>query len=169
MLCNECNQKPVAVQFTQMVNGEMQQLHLCAECAAKKGMKLFGMSDFSLPNLLGSLFGLKPPTAGAAPVAQEQALCPRCGSSMVDIRQTGKLGCAECFISFGEELAPLISHIHGNAQHTGKIPSRCGGSVLLLKEIEQLKLRLQEAVVAEHYEQAAEIRDSIKALEAQMA
>jgi protein arginine kinase activator len=50
----------------------------------------------------------------------------------------------------------------------GKIPSRSGEKVLLRKQIEELKQKLQEAVACEKYEQAAEIRDSIKEMESQL-
>ena len=61
-----------------------------------------------------------------------------------------------------------MRRIHGNSQHIGKVPARSGEKVRLKKQIEALKAKLQEAVAAEKYEEAAEIRDSIKELEKQL-
>ena len=169
MNCDECKQNPATVQFTQVVNGELQQINLCAECVAQKSMQFFGMAHpFSLPNLFGSMFGINQAKPTFQLPAESQTPCPSCGVTLTDIHQNGKLGCGECYSQFQSELASLIGRIHGNARHVGKLPSRLEGPVRLKKEIERLKESLQEAISAEQYEQAAEIRDSIKDLEAQV-
>jgi protein arginine kinase activator len=86
-----------------------------------------------------------------------------------DIRQTGKLGCSECYKVFEQELEPTLRRIHGNSQHIGKIPSRGGEKVLLRKQMDNLKTQLQEAVNREEYEKAAGIRDNIKDMENKLA
>ena len=47
----------------------------------------------------------------------------------------------------------------------GKIPLRGGEKIMRKRQVERLKQRLQEAVVREEYELAADIRDQIKELE----
>jgi protein arginine kinase activator len=86
-----------------------------------------------------------------------------------DIRQTGKLGCSNCYQVFAQEMEPTLRRIHGNSQHIGKIPSRGGEKVLMRKQLDSLKTQLQEAVNHEEYEKAAEIRDGIKSLESRLA
>lgn len=168
MYCEDCKQKPAAVHLTQVFNGNITQSHLCEECAAKKGGFIFDPGNkFSIPNLLSSIFGSSC-SVDPAPVSQ-LVTCPNCGMSFYDIRQTGKLGCSECYKVYEIELEPTLRRIHGNSQHIGKIPSRGGEKVLLRKEIENLKGKLQEAVSQEAYEKAAEIRDSIKELEIKLA
>ncbi|HOQ08590.1 MAG TPA: UvrB/UvrC motif-containing protein [Syntrophomonadaceae bacterium] len=167
MFCDECKQKPATVHFTQFFNGTKMETHLCDTCAAKKGA-LFMNGQFSIPNLLGSFlghtFGILQQTA-ASP---NNLTCSHCGVTFNDITHTGKLGCAECYREFDQALEPTLRRIHGNSQHVGKVPSRGGEKVLIKKKIERLKAQLQEAVTAERYEQAAEIRDSIKELEKQL-
>ena len=60
---------------------------------------------------------------------------------------------------------PLLRRIHGSSTHSGKIPHRTGGRLETKHEIEVLRAALKDAVAKEAYEQAAEYRDQIRALE----
>ncbi len=168
MYCEECKQKPAAVHLTQAYNGNIIQSHLCEECAAKKGGFIFDLNNkFSIPNLLSSIFGTG---CSIDPSLQtEIKTCSGCGMTFNDIRQTGKLGCSQCYQVFSKEMEPTLRRIHGNSQHIGKIPSRGGEKVLMRKQLDHLKSQLQEAVNHEEYEKAAEIRDSIKEMEGRLA
>lgn len=168
MYCEECKQKPAAVHLTQVYNGKIIQSHLCEECAAKKGGFIFDPgSKFSIPNLLSSIFGAS--CSIDSNLTTEIKSCSGCGMTFNDIRQTGKLGCSNCYQVFAQEMEPTLRRIHGNSQHIGKIPSRGGEKVLMRKQLDSLKTQLQEAVNHEEYEKAAEIRDGIKALESRLA
>ena len=168
MYCEECKQKPAAVHMTQVYNGNIIQSHLCEECAAKKGGFIFDPGNkFSIPNLLSSIFGTGCSIDPTPPA--ETKTCPGCGMTFNDIRQTGKLGCNECYQVFEQELEPTLRRIHGNSQHIGKIPSRSGEKVLLRRQLDSMKTQMQEAVNREEYERAAEIRDSIKDMESKLA
>lgn len=163
MYCDECKQRPASVHLTQMFNGQKIESHFCEECAAKKGAIIFNADNsFSIPNLLASFFGFN--TEGPSAPALGHS-CSNCGMSFNDIRQTGKLGCSECYAAFDEELEPTLRGMHGNSQHIGKVPTRGGEKVILKKTVESMKSRLQQAVAEEDYEKAAQIRDAIKDLE----
>ncbi len=165
MFCDDCKQNPATVHLTQMVNGKKVDMHLCTECAAQKGLLLFDQNKkFSIPNFLGSFLG-SDFNLQDVPSPASTNTCSNCGMSFADIRQTGKLGCSECYKAFDNELEPTLRRIHGNSNHVGKIPIRGGERVFLQKEMRELKLELQQAIKGEEYEQAAEIRDKIKELE----
>jgi len=165
MYCEECKQKPATVHLTQMFNGKKIEVHLCEECAAKKGGILFEVDNqFSISNLLSSFFGNNYSIQEITPDSNISR-CSNCGMSFQDISQTGKLGCAECYTVFEKELEPTLRRIHGNSKHIGKIPARGGEKVLIKNKIENLKSQLQKAIASEQYEKAAEIRDSIKDME----
>lgn len=169
MQCEECKKNPATIHLAQIHNGQKVETHLCEECAARKGLQILSNIDFSIPNLLGSILGnVYSDTSASAKSEQESVRCPACGASFADIRQTGKLGCATCYEIYQKELESTLRRVHGHVQHNGKIPARSGTKVLLRRKIEALKANLQDAVVHEHYEKAAEIRDSIKELEKQL-
>ena len=75
--------------------------------------------NFSIPNLLGGMFGsihgLQDKSALARPTQ-----CPNCGMSFQDIRRLGKLGCSECYQVYAQELEASLRRIHGNSQHLGQ-------------------------------------------------
>ncbi len=169
MLCDDCKEKPATVHLIQVFNGQKQESHLCEECASQKsGLMLDQGSNFSIPNLLGGMFGSIYNMQGMQPLANT-AKCPNCGMSFQDIRQVGKLGCSECFKLYEQELEASLRRIHGNSRHIGKIPVRGGHKVLLNKQIEELKNQLQEAVRQEEYEKAAQIRDELKEMERKLS
>ena len=151
MLCERCRSNPATAILTQTINGRTVTEHLCAECAYLSGFT-------SLFN--GFPFGEKMNAARMGSAAQKR--CPACGVSLEEIVDSGKIGCAECYRTFRQELMPTIQNIHGKAIHAGKHPKAH------LKEIperiEQLKNEMQEAVSQENFETAAKIRDEIRRL-----
>lgn len=45
MYCEECKAKPAVVHFTQNIQGKKTEVHLCEDCAAKKGAILFDLDN----------------------------------------------------------------------------------------------------------------------------
>ncbi len=78
----------------------------------------------------------------------------------------GRFGCAHCYETFREQLAPILKRLHtGNIEHGGKLPKRIGGSLHIKKQVQKLKAELQSLITDEEFEQAAKIRDQIRSLE----
>ena len=93
--------------------------------------------------------------------------CPSCGHTHKDIRDTGKLGCGDCY-SYFEKLIPMILMTHHKAlKHTGKVPKSFQKKALP-NEIQKTENEMQEAIEREDYERAATLRDSIAALKSQL-
>lgn len=168
MWCERCKERPATVHVTKIINNQKTELHLCEVCAQETGSELGFLFEpnFSFHNLLAGLLeneiGFKSsPLGNTAPDTEDK--CPACGLTFSDFRQVGRLGCSECYKSFGPGLDPLLRRIHGHTVHTGKAPKRTGGQVRARKEIEELRKRLQEAIKREAYEEAARIRDEIRA------
>ncbi len=160
MNCDECKQNPATVHLTEMYNGQKTETHLCSACAAKKGLLMYDPGQLNLPNLLGGFLGGHNGLTGYT--APPKASCPSCGIDFKEVRQSGKLGCPDCYQAFAQELETALKRIHGNSQHTGKIPSRGGEKLRIKRQVVELKAQLQEAIMAEDYEKAAEIRDLMK-------
>lgn len=169
--------KEATVHLTEIVNGNITKLHLCEEHAKQKGVEMeqhFGIADL--------LQGLAEYGAPPSEAETKRVKCPNCGMSYEDFKKIGRLGCGECYRTFRESLAPLLKRIHGANQHTGKVvlsalsePKEPSAKTSAPKsstrapkpgDLEALKDKLHKAIENESYEEAAKIRDQIRALEA---
>jgi protein arginine kinase activator len=162
MLCQDCQQKPASVHFTQIVNDEAATLHLCPACARARGLKTTTpATEAPLSDFLSEMGAPIFTSATSANVA-----CPRCGCTFRQFRKTGRLGCAHCYTTFEKEMGALLRKIHGSSEHVGISEVAALG---LLDEREarlhELRRQLRQAVVQEEYERAAELRDAIQDLE----
>ncbi|HDM37454.1 MAG TPA: hypothetical protein ENG55_00165 [Candidatus Omnitrophica bacterium] len=161
MLCDICHKNEATIHVTEIVNDQVQEIHVCEECAIKKGIianKKFGLADF-----LAELTDFDFPELEE--VAKETTFrCSNCGLTFDDFRRIGRLGCSQCYETFKKGLAPLLKKIHGSLQHVGKIPEIKGMKASISRQIEQLQRQLNEAIEKEEFERAAELRDKIKEL-----
>ncbi|WP_099204484.1 UvrB/UvrC motif-containing protein [Scatolibacter rhodanostii] len=168
MICQECKEKNATVHIKTIVNGQLAEYYLCADCAKEKGYgNVFVNFENDFGNLLGGFLG------GLSNPHQIER-CEHCGSSFADITAKGKIGCAHCYDKFREELLPMIQRIHGEAKHKGKRP---GGSALRIPEpnrqmvvsetgiLDAKKLKLKKAIEEQDFERAAVLRDEIKEIE----
>ncbi len=171
-MCQQCHERPALYHVTRVVDGNTEQdLHLCEVCAAQHGEAMLKGPvldpSFSIQQFLaGLLAGITDQTEAQA--AQETAnsrRCPRCGCGYHEFTKTGLLGCPECYDAFSEQLEPLVRRIHGKTRHEGKVPRRGGGALMRRRRVEELRKALAGAVAAEQFEQAAVLRDQIRALE----
>jgi len=161
MVCDVCGKNQATVHLTEIINDQMDELHLCEECARKKSLQMeqqFGLSDL----LAGLAEFEKPAKDTTEPLTTK---CPNCGLSYADFKKIGRLGCGECYTTFKKYLAPLLKRIHGSNQHVGKSPLKTGRVVVKKKtDLEDLRQNLQKAISSENFEEAARLRDQIKEL-----
>ena len=159
MICDICGKNPATIHLTEIINGQVKEVHMCAACAKQKeseGQMHFDVSDF-LYNLINTA-GVKKRT--------KRLVCKNCGMSYSEFKRKGRFGCKDCYSAFREELLPLLKKIHGAVRHKGKFPPFGEYKVISLREkIESLRKYLEKAVKLEEYEEAARIRDQIKELE----
>jgi protein arginine kinase activator len=81
-------------------------------------------------------------------------------------KKTGRLGCSHCYVTFEPHLRNLLRRLHGNLQHVGKVYLPPDPSAAEKRErLAGLRRKLDRAVEAEDFEQAARIRDQIRTLE----
>jgi len=57
MKCMECHKRPATLHFTQVINGQKTEQHVCELCAQKKGYISNNDEAYSLHDLLTGLFG----------------------------------------------------------------------------------------------------------------
>ena len=156
MLCEDCNQNQATVMITVTAGGEVTTRHLCQDCM-KKMEASFTQGD--VQSFLSSLLGLLSSQSKAS-----QMTCPACGQSYEEFQRTGKLGCAQCYHAFEEELRPLLTRIHGRSQHAGHTPAGQEAQTQLQTAIDELRARMEKAVLVEDFEEAAKLRDEIRTL-----
>jgi protein arginine kinase activator len=158
------------VKITTIVDHQKTELHLCEECARKRGEVEFGgEGQVSLGEMLAAFLHhqgiVRPPKPGEPGPAP----CPACGMTYEQLVHTGKLGCSECFRHFEPQVETILRHVHGSTRHVGRLPKRAGGPLRAEHRIHRLKRELSACVAAENFERAAQLRDEIRGLEAQVA
>lgn len=169
MLCDECRESEAEVHLTSIEKDETRAVNLCPACAARRGLTgpIESEGEGGKPPLVDFLAQLGSPEP-ATPVAAPPEPCPFCGTAASDFRETGRVGCAQCYVHFERQLRGLLRRIHGSAQHSGKLyisdPSDLSDRQ---GRISSMRRQLQRAVEIEDFETAAELRDRIHDLEAE--
>ncbi|MEQ1831673.1 MAG: UvrB/UvrC motif-containing protein [Candidatus Eisenbacteria bacterium] len=165
MLCQICGKNPASVHFTEIHDNKMSEIHVCERCAEEKGMHTPAQQHkFEIADLLAGMVDSMTHTEEER-VGHVQ--CPRCGLLYSSFKETGRLGCADCYTAFQFQLRPLLRRIHGDTHHRGKAPVRGQESVSSTRTIQRLHDELQRAVEREEFERAAQVRDEIRKLEAE--
>lgn len=165
MLCQNCGKNEATTHIKQIINGDMAESHLCSDCASHLGYSdMFSGFGLNLSELFGGFLGDMMPSISSG----NSPRCPKCGTSFDEIARDGKVGCADCYRTFYDKLLPSIQRIHGKIKHSGKTVSDSPRqSAVETKEakIEKLKAAMNDAVAKQDFENAAKIRDEIKAIE----
>ncbi|HAB62609.1 MAG TPA: hypothetical protein DCE48_18245 [Lachnospiraceae bacterium] len=187
MLCNRCKKRDAKIYYTEVVNGEMKEQHLCEECAAEctrfHMSSTFVNKNVSVGDILASILGnyrgasnsktndkadKNANTQGEEEKKDDVLRCEHCGMTYEQFLQQGMVGCAKCYEYFNKVLSRSIKSLHGTDIHVGKQPkgyvSWLNKIVNELSEIEKKSILLQEAIEKEEFEEAAKLRDEIRRL-----
>lgn len=168
MLCDICKKNEATVHITKITNGTQQEFNICEKCAKEKGeLNFVTQMDFSSPftfqNILTGIMDYI-----SSPDQTQYNFdysCENCGITFEEFKKKGLVGCSDCYTNFISALSPIIKRVQGNLEHTGKIPGKAGKNIINKRKLLELKKSLQEAIVTEEYERAAQIRDTIKELQ----
>jgi protein arginine kinase activator len=163
MQCQICGKRPAVVHFTEIVNNKKSEYHVCEKCAEEKGYTLpLSKNKLSIGDLVA---GMVDPSLGSDEGKVGRVQCPRCHMVYSAFKETGRLGCSECYTTFRVQLRPLLRRIHGSTKHVGKVPVRDAARVAARREVHRLHEEMQRAVDDEEFEKAAALRDRIRHLE----
>jgi len=163
MSCDQCREREAVIHLTQIVNEQVTTLHLCERCAAEKGVESPG-GVTKTP--LGSFLAAMGKGPEQAPVARGSGACSRCGASFQDFRESGRLGCPECYQSFEAPLRDLLRRLHGSTHHMGERYVARGQPIPEQRpQAAELREQLRLAVETENFELAAELRDRLRVAE----
>ncbi|WP_038164108.1 UvrB/UvrC motif-containing protein [Verrucomicrobium sp. BvORR106] len=190
MKCDMCDNE-ATVFLTQIVDGKMTQVNLCDKCSKEKGVTDptgFQLADF----LLGNAAQKKTRQSSAE---DDTLACPECGFTRAHLKKIGRMGCPECYQTFGDDMDNMLRAMHKGTRHVGKVPGRQvsvpvptskaerpepatpaaapaapkppppPAPVSPKKKLADLKAAIELAVMEERYEDAARLRDEVKAIE----
>jgi protein arginine kinase activator len=180
MKCDHCDSEATIHELT-IRNGQRVERHLCEKCALERGVEI--QANVKVGELLQKLVTAPGVVDSVRPGAstREAEKCSACGTAYAEFRQTGLMGCAECYRAFEGRLGPLLERAHENASHhVGKVPRRAlaasrsaspegesvlGGQRERSQQLALLRKQLDEAIASEQYERAAKIRDDLRRLD----
>ncbi len=155
--CSHCK-KPIKVIYKEIVGDLIIITEMCADC----------------PILQQKLHGRPSPGVGGAEMG---LCCGTCRTTLESVRMGNPLGCSECYAVFSDvitselvatnKISPRLKKEQimkkNQPLHTGKTPGKAT-EVPSSSRLTALNVALNEALKKENYEQAAWIRDQIKAL-----
>ncbi len=159
--CHICGAN-ATVHLTQILNNNVHKVDLCEDCAQKKGV--LTEEGFSLADLIGKSFAPSLKTEDPAKLLS----CKHCNLTVIQLKKTGRLGCAQCYDTLAPVISTVIKNLHKDNSHKGKVPATASSSLAKTENVEQLLLQLnahiQKAIQEERYEDAARYRDEIAKL-----
>lgn len=155
--CSECK-KNIAVCYTEIIGDTITYTSMCADC----------------PELQRRLHGVPIHHPGYFQEEAAALACGNCGVTLESLRVGGPVGCSSCYEIFNDllvsemlaskKIAPRITKLKKSLPiHIGRAP---GEAMTMNPTLRLLALNeaLNETIQSEDYEQAAWLRDQIKAL-----
>lgn len=159
MLCQNCKKNEANMHMKRIINGSATEVHLCSDCARSLGYgDSFAGFGLGFSDLFSDLLGRSEKTLSGSSALR----CSLCGKSFDDIAESGRVGCAECYVTFYDKLLPTLRKIHGKTTHQGKAPLNFSENKATSEvDVNELKLALKSAIEREDFESAAKLRDEI--------
>ena len=148
-----------SVHLTQVVDDQASTQYLCKACAEAKGVGPLVAPEKAVIELLSHVVD--------GSERREEGACGFCGQTTADFKESGRMGCPECYTSFEALSRRLLRGIHGSSGHVGKVYVPPGPeSFVSGRQMADLGRRLERAIEAEDFERAAVLRDQIRGLDA---
>lgn len=184
MLCEICGENEATFHYSEVVNGNKTEHHLCAECASRTDISYYSsfFDNDRVGQFLSGLLG-NVPILGNADDNKLQIMCPTCKTSYGEFIKNSAFGCADCYGVFEPLLGDSIKKLQGSTMHQGKKPKRFthemnvdkktvseaqgeekNGPENIQEMINTLSERLKISIEEEDFSQAAILRDRIREL-----
>ncbi|MEZ5315325.1 MAG: UvrB/UvrC motif-containing protein [Chlamydiales bacterium] len=155
--CTECK-KPISVHYIEIIQEKVTRTGMCLNC----------------PHLEKRLHGNTSHNTQDKKEKMADLVCGNCGTSLEAIRMGHLLGCSDCYNVFAEILVDdlfkekrVSRHLNpskkGQPLHIGRVQGEMTGISPTLRLI-TLNEAIDEMLIKEDYEQAALLRDQIRAL-----
>lgn len=114
MVCQHCGAREAVVLVQTVIHNHLKKEALCEPCAGR-----LAPAEGELDALMKALEGL------TGRIRAHPARCATCRTSLAGFRETGRLGCPNCYEHFLPQVKDLLPRVHAGAyQHRGKTPGR---------------------------------------------
>lgn len=171
MLCESCGKNAARHRSTDIVNNVKSVRHLCDACFKNEG-KDSPFSQLTLSGFLTLKTNLPPELKFPKSISEpglptgrrSQKHCEACGLDLETLQKTGTIGCPADYEIFAEEIGQLLLRLHGARVHVGRLPKDFQNRRAREHQAQQLEAELEKAVHDERFEEAARLRDRIRAL-----
>lgn len=159
MRCQLCDNGHATVKIAHTINEQIIEIKLCKKCAQQQGI-----DDSATPS--AQIFddyaeGFDNVVRALEEPSDKEVSCRNCGLTWETFQDTGLFGCDICYLTFTNELNVVLRRIHGSHQHIGSRP-KSQRIIIADDELARVKLELQQAILNENFELAAELRDLIR-------
>jgi protein arginine kinase activator len=161
--CESCGKNPATVHFTELSGNTAVEYHICSSCAQSRGLTQSGAAPASFTP--GGFVAGMAESGEPEETRRSSEVCGTCGKNYAEFRDSGRLGCGDCYVFFGSLLRPLLRRIHGSTTHRGKRPRTEPTTGVAVEEVARLRDELRRALEREDFERCAELRDLIRQAE----
>jgi protein arginine kinase activator len=165
--CELCSEEKATMHLLRVVDGAVTHTHLCPDCAQSIAEQTDGLAlVLAVPSVFRRLTqGADEIVAPETPVSQgEDKFCGVCGTTLTDFRESGLVGCPNCYRLFADELRIGLESEAQPVEHLGKMPRRGPENDSVRNEMMRLERMLSELVACERFEEAAGVRDRLAEL-----
>lgn len=167
-LCSICGINPALIFIKDLKSDHSSEEGLCAPCAMKyiqeNGNTSKPALDQKLSDALDEMRGLLSSIVNSIQSIStivggksEGIACPGCGITYEQFRESGYLGCPDCYRSFKNRLHEIFLEIERAPRHHGKIPARYKKLSGMRQEAARLKRLLSTLIRNEEYEEAKRV------------
>ncbi len=158
-VCDLCGKGEATMKVSQLdKEGKVTEISVCADCARRRGFTEVEQLKAGVAEVIAEL-------KTRIDEADAKLVCKSCGLTYAEFKRQGRLGCADCYVSFHDQLLPVIRRIHDAVQHVGRTASGGRKHAQAKMNIQRLREALSGAIQAEDYEKAAALRDQLKRAE----
>jgi protein arginine kinase activator len=165
MLCQDCHKNLASVRYAEVVDGKVSEVHLCQECLGRRQESVSSGFQFAKPSPFARRSAAARPSAVMPDPAEARRSCTACNTTLKQIIDTGRVGCSTCYATFPAQLESLLEGIHVALTHRGKVPRLDDARARVRADVQSKRGLLKTALNMENYEEAAALRDEIRALE----
>lgn len=158
MKCEHCGKNEVTFIYQSNINGRVEEKHLCADCAEKLGYsrKIHAQNQRMMQNFFGgSLFG--------------SSFLDEFFSPALSLSGHGRMmeNLFDDFFSDMPALSARYTEQQQPVQEEKLVDQKEQSRFSYLRQLNALRMEMKKAVHQENFEKAAQLRDQIKALEAE--